>query len=86
MKEGAPSLYVGESSRSIQERAKEHWGAARRKEEDSHMHKHQTLVHAREAPKFLFKLISSHRTPLSRQIREAVRIRRRGGSRRSPKL
>ena len=37
VKKGPPSLYVGESSRSIQERAKEHWGAARRREEDSHI-------------------------------------------------
>ena len=28
-----PSLYVGESSRSLQERTKEHWGAYRRQEE-----------------------------------------------------
>ena len=40
-KEGAPSLYVGETSRSVQERAVEHFGAAKRKEEDSHMYKHQ---------------------------------------------
>ena len=80
MKKGPPSLYVGESSRSIQERAKEHWGAARRREEDSHMRKHQDMVHPGEPPAFLFKLISNHKTPLSRQIREAVRIRRRGGA------
>ena len=35
--EGAPSLYVGETSRSIQQRAVEHWGAARRGDKDSHM-------------------------------------------------
>ena len=44
VKKGAPSLYVGETSRSIQERALEHWGAARRKEEQSHMHKHQLIL------------------------------------------
>ena len=35
VKEGALSLFVGESSRSIQERAKD----------ESHMHKHQALRH-----------------------------------------
>ena len=80
VKEGAPSLYVGESSRSIQERATEHWGAARRGDDDSHMVKHQSLAHKGEQPTFLFKVVSTHRTALSRQIREAVRIRRRGGA------
>ena len=80
VKEGPPSLYVGESSRSIQERASEHWGAARRGEEESHMVRHQKLVHPGAPPQFHFKVVSSHRTALNRQIREAVRIRRRGGS------
>ena len=79
MRDGPPSLYVGETSRSIQERAREHWGAATRGEEESHMVRHQALVHEGEPPVFLFKVISSHKTALSRQIKEAVRIRRRGG-------
>ena len=39
-----PSIYVGESSRTIRERAKEHWGALRgnqKAKEGSHMYKHQ---------------------------------------------
>ena len=79
VKKGGPSLYVGESSRSIQERALEHWAAARRGDTDSHMRKHQDMEHPVEQPKFLFKVVSTHRTPLNRQVREAVRIRRRGG-------
>ena len=75
-----PSLYVGETSRSIQERAEEHWGAARRGDPKNHMVKHQSLVHPGEPPAFHFKLVSSHRSALSRQVREAVRIRRRGGA------
>ena len=77
---GPPSLYVGESSRSIQERALEHWGAARRRAENSHMEKHQSMEHKGEPPDFIFKVISNHRTALNRQVREAVRIRRRGGA------
>ena len=80
MKDGNPSLYVGESSRSIQERAGEHWGAARRGDEDNHMVRHQAQEHEGRPPRFHFKVISSHKTALSRQIREAVRIRRRGGA------
>ena len=74
-----PSLYVGETSRSIQERALEHWGAARRGGHKSHMVNHQSLEHPGEPPDFQFKMVSSHRSALSRQVREAVRIRRRGG-------
>ena len=74
-----PSLYVGESSRSIQERAVEHWSAARRGDQKSHMVRHQDKEHPGEDPKFIFKVVSYHRTALSRQIKEAVRIRRRGG-------
>ena len=77
---GAPSLYMGETSRSIQERAVEHWGAARRNEETSHMAKHQIMEHGGAPPEFMFKVISYHRTPLNRQIKEAIRIRRRGGA------
>ena len=76
----APSLYVGETSRSVQERAAEHWGAARKEQEKSHIHKHQRLEHPGEKPSFIFKVVSSHKTALSRQIKEAVIIRRRGGA------
>ena len=63
--EGSPSLYsiyVGETSRSIQERALEHWGAVRRKEELSHMARHQAQEHEGEEPEFIFKVVSHHRT------------------------
>ena len=74
-----PSLYVGESSRSLQERMVEHWSSYRRKEEGSHIRKHQEQHHPDKDPRFLVKAISYHRTALSRQIREAVRIRKREG-------
>ena len=77
VKQGAPSLYVGESSRSIQERALDDWAAARRRDSDSHMRKHQDMEHPWKQPQFLFKVVTTHRTALKRQIREAVRIRSR---------
>ena len=67
-------LYVRESSRSIQERAAAHWRAANKETETIHMHKHQLKEHKGEPPLFHFKVISYHRKPLSRQIKEAVRI------------
>ena len=74
-----PSLYVGESSRTIQERGLEHWAAFKRNKKDSHIWKHQELQHNGEAPKFILRAISFHRSALSRQTAEAIRIRRRGG-------
>ena len=76
-----PSIYVGETSRTVQERGLEHWGAWRRREENGHIMKHQMLHHGGDMePKFTLKVVGSHKTALSRQIMEAVRIRRRGGS------
>ena len=76
-----PALYVGETSRSIQERSKEHWEDVRGKKEDSHMIRHQIMEHgAANPPKFIMRVVGYHRSALSRQISEAVRIRRRGGA------
>ena len=77
---GIPSLYVGETARSIQERAEEHWGAAKKGCDKSHMVRHQNVEHPGEEPAFIFKLVSSHKTALGRQVKEAIRIKRRGGA------
>ena len=37
------------------------------------------MKHEGEPGNFMFKIVSKHRTALNRQVREAVRIRRRGG-------
>ena len=75
-----PTLYVGESSRSIYERSKEHWSDWRNKRSSSHIAKHQDQVHGPdEEPQFTMRVVKSYRTALARQIGEAVRIRRRGG-------
>ena len=71
-------LYVGESSRSIQERSKEHWEDVRGKKEDSHMIRHQIVEHrAAYSPKFIMGVANYNKTALSRQISIALRIRRR---------
>ena len=49
-----PSIYVGETSRSIQERGAEHWAAAlgsRKAKEGSHMAKHVELAHKGRSPR-----------------------------------
>ena len=74
-----PSIYVGETARSIKERTKEHWEAYRSSNKDSHILKHWTLHHDSVGePEFIMKVVGFHRTALSRQVGEAVRIMRRG--------
>ena len=43
--EDCPSIYIGESSRSLHERTKEHWEDYHKGLETSHIWKHQELVH-----------------------------------------
>ena len=73
VKEG--SQYVGETSRTIYERSKEHWGAMRSRSEKSHMFKHQQLEHGGAEPEFVMRSKGYFRSALSRQIAEAVQIR-----------
>ena len=68
-----PTLYVGETCRSIQERGAKHWEGWRRKDEKNHIHKHQILEHEGAPPKFILRPVSYHKTALNRQIAEAVR-------------
>ena len=78
VKTDVPTLYVGESSRSIYERSREHWADWRRKNKTSHILKHQEQVHkGAEEPRFVMKVVRSFKTALSMQVVEAVRIRRR---------
>ena len=67
-----PSIYVGESSRSLKERSKEHHADYSKMQEDSHMLK--------DRPSFNQYVISSHKSCLERQIGEAVRIQLRGNT------
>ena len=74
-----PTIYVGETSRSIYERSKEHWEGAKKGAPNNHMVKHQLLEHKGEPPHFSMRVTGSYKTALARQVGEAVRIRRRGG-------
>ena len=74
-----PSIYVGESSRSLMERGLNHWKDFKAGKEDSHILKHHILHHGGTGqPVFHLRPVSYHRTALDRQVAEAVRIRRRG--------
>ena len=69
-------IYVGESSRTLSERAKEHRESLRRMDSSSFMFKHWLLKHSEResAPDFKFQVVKLHRDPLSRLVREAVII------------
>ena len=43
-----PSIYVGETARSICERGAEHWRGYKEKAEDSHIFKHYVIHHGGE--------------------------------------
>ena len=73
MENAPPSIYIGETPRSIQERALEHHADLRNKRDKSHMYKHRVLHHGDEETPFLMKVISFHKSALSRQAAEAVR-------------
>ena len=80
MKDDIPTLYVGETSRSIYERGKEHYEGARRRADNNHMVRHVKMEHKEdEAPNFSLRVVKHYKTALARQVAEAVRIRRRGG-------
>ena len=81
VKDDIPTLYVGETSRSIFERSREHWDDWRSRKEESHIRRHQEAEHGGDgAPKFIMRVVQFSKTALSRQIGEAVRIGRRGGA------
>ena len=73
-------MYVGESSRSIYERSKEHVAGRVIQDEDNHQIKHWLSSHEDllAPPEFKFTIIKTFQDPLTRQLSEAVRIERRG--------
>ena len=77
-----PSLYVGETTRSLMERAKEHLADFGAQSQKSHIWKHQLESHGGSQDQaFIFKVVETPKNALSRQIGEAVKISRRGGGR-----
>ena len=70
---------MGETSRSIYERAGEHWEGYKKRKPDSHIWNHHIVHHEGEGePEFRFKVLGHHKSALTRQISEAVQIRGRG--------
>ena len=73
-------VYIGESSRSSNERGGEHRADFNKEKSDSHQFKHVQTDHAgQEPPSFEFRVVAKFNSALTRQISEAVMIRRREG-------
>ena len=74
-------VYVGETARSLFERAAEHRDDAEKQHDDSHMMKHWILDHQeeKEMPRFKFRMVASFQDSLTRQVAESVRIDMRKG-------
>ena len=68
--------YVGETSRSLSERSKEHLAAARRFDTGSFIVKHWALKHPElnKAHDIRFSVLKTHKDPLSRMISKAIKI------------
>jgi hypothetical protein len=77
-KAGRKGVYIGESSRSIHERSKEHEKDAEGFSKKSHIVKHWMECHPEETqqPPFKFMIVKQYRDCMSRQIGEAIQIQR----------
>ena len=74
--EDRPTVYTGETSRNLFTRAAEHYNNYRGRKDDSFILKHQHEVHGGAEAKFNAKVTHSFRDCLTRQVSEAVYIRR----------
>jgi hypothetical protein len=70
------SKYIGESSRNIYTRSNEHVARYRAGKVTSFMAKHQTAAHQGQEGDYKARVTASTRDCLTRQVREAVLIRR----------
>ena len=76
IKEEEVGVYVGETSRTLAERALEHVTCSERIDVENFITKHWALKHSNltEYPKMRFKVIKQCKDALSRQVTEAVWI------------
>ena len=69
-------VYLGETSRNVYTRGKEHDDKFKNQAEDSFMSKHQDSKHPGQPGMFAAKVTGTFRDCLSRQVSEGVHIRR----------
>ena len=85
MRKRIRTRYVGETGQSAFERGKDHLDGLRRaaregtlpkdpKERDNALYRHHIEEHRGEEPEYWMRVTSTHKTPMQRQVEEAVRI------------
>ena len=74
-KEGKSAQYIGETSRTLLERSKEHVRDRGDHKKTSHMREHASEYHPWEEVQYKFDLLRSCSTPLERQVCESVTIK-----------
>ena len=74
--DGRKSLYLGESARNLYTRGAEHLAKYRTGDKKSFMKKHQNSEHQGQEGEYTAKVTARTRDCLTRQVREAVLIRR----------
>jgi hypothetical protein len=74
--DGERPVYIGESSRNLYTRSREHVSRYQAGKNTSFMAKHQTTAHQGQEASYKAKVTASTRDCLTRQVREAVLIRR----------
>ena len=76
--EGMEASYHGQTSRSAYQRGKEHMDGYRLAKQDNPMYKHRMTEHGHlnkhKKVEFEIKVVSAHRTAISRQVAEAASI------------
>ena len=68
-------MYVGETSRNLYTRMKEHKSS---REEEGFMNKHMREFHKGKEEEFIPRMDNSNKDCLTRQVKEGVKIRRYG--------
>ena len=71
---GVSTLYEGETARNAYTRGIEHQDALRLEDEENALWKHCMVQHGGVRAEFCMTVVGVHRTPLVRQVNEAVRI------------
>ena len=74
--DGQRAKYIGESSRNLYTRSQEHMNTFRSGSQSSFILKHQNKDHGGAEPDYKAKVVARTRDCLTRQVREAVMIRR----------
>ena len=78
--EGKENIYIGESARTLRQRALEHWNKVKYWGMNSFILRHWMKHHGTSIspPNFTFKVIKTFKEPMSRQIVEALLILEKG--------